>query len=315
MVCKNSSSYSEVPSKSCEIYLQSSGGYYVGDGVAVCNGLTQQVQTSLCSSGYRCANYGYLCRYNQWCSNKCEADSVASGGIILECQYDPVDGRYYRWSCHGDLNCSDGYCQKTYYADETVCLKSKCLEDGKQWVNGECRESCNDHVSMPDKCEELWMSGYGVDGDGQPGGGGYWAIVTFECYYDSCAMSLNCTEKSNFPAGSLNCSDFQDTTATAGRCVGTVGYQCIMQCGESTHNCDCDGSCQKALTTPSCGCPQYSSSGGGSSSSGESSSSSQGSSSSGDQVHLRVSLDPRLWSLVPLVVVVVLIGSIIIILN
>ena len=77
------------------------------------------------------------------------------------------------------------------------------VEDGKQWVNGECKESCNDHVEMPDKCEELWKSGYNVDADGNPGGGGYWAIVTYECYYDSCSMSLNCQEKSSFPAGSF----------------------------------------------------------------------------------------------------------------
>lgn len=131
---------------------------------------------------------------------------------------------------------------------------------------------------MPDKCEEIWKSGYNVDGDGNPGGGGYWAITTYECFYDSCAMSLNCQEKSSFPAGNLSCDDFQDTSGTPGRCVGVMGYNCIIQCGNgSTINCECDGECQKAINNPACACasssstPHSSSSGGGSSSGGISS--------------------------------------------
>lgn len=191
---------------------------------------------------------------------------------------------------------STGTCCRTQVElDSVICLNSGslwidsqccdeqcvCEKDGGQWVNGQCQPACNDHVSMPDKCEEIWKSGYSIDADGNPGGGGYWAITTYECFYDSCAMSLNCQEKSSFPAGSLNCGDFQDTTGTPGRCVGTVGFQCIMQCGTSTHNCDCDGSCQKALDSPDCGCPSSSSSTG-SSSSGGSSSFGENSSSSGE---------------------------------
>lgn len=225
----------------------------------------------------------YCCSSGQnitYCDTQCEVDSVSTGGFIQECQYDISTGKYYRWICPGDLKCSS--CSQVFYDNQSVCLQAQCLEDGKQWVNGECKESCNDHVEMPDKCEELWKSGYNVDADGNPGGGGYWAIVTYECYYDSCSMSLNCQEKSSFPAGSLNCSDFQDTSGTPGRCVGEVGYLCVMQCGSTTITCECDGDCQKALNNPACNCPESSSSpgssSGGSSSSG-SSSSSPGSSS------------------------------------
>lgn len=189
-------------------------------------------------------------------------------------------------------------CDSQAEADSLACLNAGnlwidgacrneqwvCENDGGQWVDGECRPACNDHVTLPDKCEEIWKSGYNVDGDGNPGGGGYWAITTYECFYDSCQMSLNCTEKSSFPAGNLSCNDFQDTSGTPGRCVGTMGYNCIIQCGNgATINCDCDGSCQKAINNPACSCPSSSSVGSsssaGSSSSGESSSSSSAESS------------------------------------
>ena len=199
------------------------------------------------------------------------------------------------------------------YFDYTTCDTQaeadsvSCLNAGNLWLDGACRDeqwvcensggtwqdgqciTCNDHVAMPDKCEELWKSGYNVDGDGNPGGGGYWAITTYECFYDSCAMSLNCQEKSSFPAGNLTCADFQDTSGTPGRCVGVMGYSCIIQCGNgSTIDCECDGHCERAMNNPACACasssstPHSSSSGGGSSSSGGTSSGETSSGSSSD---------------------------------
>lgn len=212
------------------------------------------VSTS-CGSGSRFEQFfGYSIR----CNTQAEADSVAclNGGNL--------------WI--------DGEC----WDEQRVCEN-----DGGQWVDGQCVPRCNDHIAMPDKCEEIWKSGYNVDGDGNPGGGGYWAITTYECFYDSCAMSLNCQEKSSFPAGNLSCNDFQDTSGTPGRCVGVMGYNCIMQCGNgSTINCECDGDCQNAINNLACACasssstPHSSSSGGGSSSSGETSSSDSGETSS-----------------------------------
>lgn len=63
------------------------------------------------------------------CSNPCQADSAANGGIILECQYDVVEGKYYRWSCHGGTSCSAGFCQKIYYNDESLCEQKYCEEN------------------------------------------------------------------------------------------------------------------------------------------------------------------------------------------
>lgn len=258
----------------------------LGDCASSCSGLNAGCGSNRYLAGCEYTGNAQCSRYDSWvqrqyrsvcCDSKCEADSLSSGGIILECQYDITRGEYYRWVCPSHMtNCNS--CSQVFYSDQSVCLQAQCLEDGKHWVNGECKDACNDHVELPDKCEELWRSGYNVDSDGNPGGGGYWSIVTYECYYDSCAMSLNCQEKSSFPAGSLNCSDFQDTSGTPGRCVGEIGYLCVMQCGSTTITCECDGNCQKALTNPACNCPESSSSPA-SSSSGGSSSSSPGSSS------------------------------------
>lgn len=216
---------------------------------SICSG------TSTCLGGFPTYNYEYFC-----CDTRVQADSLAclnNGNLWI-----------------------DGEC----WDEQRVCEN-----DGGQWVDGQCVPRCNDHISMPDKCEEIWKSGYNVDGDGNPGGGGYWAITTYECFYDSCAMSLNCQEKSSFPAGNLSCDDFQDTSGTPGRCVGVMGYNCIIQCGNgSTINCECDGDCQKAINNPACACasssstPHSSSSGGGSSSSGGTSSGETSSGSSSD---------------------------------
>ena len=127
-----------------------------------------------------------------------------------------------------------------------------------------------------------------VDGNGEPGGGGYWQINLFNCTYDPCDSTEICTEGSHFPAGSLTCDDWNGggdgcQGGGCGRCVATIGAQCTIQCPNNvTINCTCDGSCDHAKTVAACRCPeQSSSSGGGSSSSGESSSSGGGSSSSG----------------------------------
>lgn len=174
-----------------------------------------------------------------------------------------------------------GYCYKNEENPDSVY----CVQQGKFWVNDHCEdESCNDHTNDQTKCDMTWNTGYSTDATGEPGGGGYWQINLYECYYDSCAMSLNCQIKSHFPAGSLSCDDFNDGCqgGDCGRCIASIGSQCTIQCPNNvTINCACDGSCDHAKTLTACRCPQQSSSSGGSSSSGESSSSG-GSSSSGE---------------------------------
>lgn len=185
-------------------------------------------------------------------------------------------------SCHYTTACGDK-CS----ADSLLCIQS-----GGFWLpdsSAECGKSCklnqcNDHTNDQTKCDMTWNTGYSTDATGEPGGGGYWQINLYECYYDSCAMSLNCQIKSHFPAGSLTCDDFNDGCqgGDCGRCIAAIGSQCTIQCPNNvTINCACDGSCDHAMTLTDCRCPEQSSSSGGSSSSGESSSSG-GSSSSGE---------------------------------
>ena len=205
-------------------------------------------------------NAGYTC-VGEWVgsSNYCD---VSNCGLNTSGNFGAI------WS---------GYCYKNESNPDSVY----CVQQGKFWVGGDCvDEQCNDHVDVPDKCMEVWKNGYSEDSEGNPGGGGYWAIETYTCFYDSCAMSLNCTPKSSFPAGSLTCDDFQDTTSN-NNCVAVIGHQCTIQCGNNiTKNCDCDGSCNVAATRPSCQCPQSSSSLNNSSSSQNSSSSESENSSS-----------------------------------
>lgn len=188
------------------------------------------------------------------------------------------------WTVKGNYAC----CSDSLDVD-CEARKAECQLQGGVWVDssgygdcdGYCKALCNDHTNEQTKCTETWNPGYSYDADGNPGGGGYWQITTFDCYYDSCAMSLNCTEKSKFPAGSLTCDDFESPNDTL-QCIAAIGANCTIQCpGGTTINCKCDGSCLVAQTRKDCQCPQQSSS----SSPPQSSSSSpdENSSSSDDQ--------------------------------
>ena len=260
-------------------------------------------------------DYTGRCYADNGCGLNCERCSLPTGGNNTYIAYQVGD----RITINNNANCwvtggygfyqascpSMGYCSNKYV--DYGCFNSpinldslNCLHAGNQWIDGTCCDarclcekeghqwnestnsciSCNDHVDVPDKCMEVWKQGYMTDSEGNPGGGGYWAIETYTCFYDSCAMSLNCTPKSSFPAGTLTCDDFQDTTSN-NHCVAVIGHQCTIQCGNNvTKNCDCDGSCEHAKTLSACKCPQSSSSQNNSSSSENGSSSSQSESSS-----------------------------------
>ena len=200
--------------------------------------------------------------------------------VITSCTYDGCRRNFTYVSCSTVTESDSVKCLNAgnQWIDGSCCdAKCLCLKEGHQWNEStQSCESCNDHVDVPDKCVEVWKNGYTTDVDGNPGGGGYWAIETYECYYDSCAMSLNCQgPKNSFPAGNLTCDDFQDTTLNK-KCLGVVGHRCTIQCpNNTTINCDCDGSCVVAQTSKGCQCPINSSS-----STPSSSSSGDGSSSS-----------------------------------
>ena len=215
---------------------------------------------------------------------------IASSEPQFVCGYRQESNCNNNWVYRKSYYCSRVLCSTEPERDSVICVRNSnlwingaccdeqcvCENDGGHWQNGQCNPSCNDHVPVPDKCEEIFRNGYGMDG-------GYWAIQTFECYYDSCAMSLNCTEKSQFPAGNLTCDDFRDTTETPGRCVAVIGHTCTMQCpGNLTKTCDCDGNCTLAMTLPQCQCQSSSSRPPQSSSSGQNQSSASQSSSSGE---------------------------------
>ena len=101
--------------KSCYYGMKPSGNpYWTGESSCSSPGWYQRINCEVAQ----------LC-----CDNECEADSASSGGIILECQYDVVESRWYRYECHGGTNCSVGGCSRTYYNDETLCLEKYCEDN------------------------------------------------------------------------------------------------------------------------------------------------------------------------------------------
>lgn len=82
-----------------------------------------------CEKACNVQNHGAPRITGYCCSNQCEADSVSNGGILLDCQYDVSESRWYRYECHGGNNCSAGGCQKTYYNDETLCREKYCEDN------------------------------------------------------------------------------------------------------------------------------------------------------------------------------------------
>ena len=264
---------------------------------------SSSISRSSCYYGTTCSPS--TCQNATQCAYECPSYVVVNGVFYssvetsrsYECSNDNFDGCsytgggfsycIYRSQC-SNLNNDSLACLNAgnQWIDGSCCdAKCLCLKEGKEWDEStQSCKSCNDHTNDQTKCDMTWNTGYSTDATGEPGGGGYWQINLYECYYDSCAMSLNCQLKSHFPAGSLTCDDFNDGCqgGDCGRCIASIGSQCTIQCPNNvTINCACDGSCDHAKTVAACRCPEQSSSSGGSSSSGESSSSG-GSSSSGE---------------------------------
>lgn len=86
------------------------------------------------------------CLYTTRCNNKCEADSVQFGGIILECQYDIVEDKWYKWTCHGGNSCQGGYCQQEFYDDASLCEEKYCEDNPSGCIDStvcdEARQRC-----------------------------------------------------------------------------------------------------------------------------------------------------------------------------
>ncbi len=112
--CNNSPDYPQVNS------------YSPGDGWIYTNG---SCTCGSSSQGYYCNVNVVNCTYMIRCNNECEADSVQFGGIIQECQYDIVENKWYKWTCTGGNSCQGGYCQKSYYNNETLCVEKYCQDN------------------------------------------------------------------------------------------------------------------------------------------------------------------------------------------
>ena len=236
--------------------------------------------------------FGASCSGSELCSKLTYCDVSCPGTW----QY---DNKYFASTApvnEGSDECTNANatCTSTMVINSAVCgasvvCTSQCeadsvagCPDGTSWNSDSCAciSQCNDSIPEPDRCQMSWNKGYAYDANGEPGGGGYWQIEIYECSYDSCAMSHNCSLKSHFPAGSLTCDDL-DSLPDPFNCIASIGHRCTISCpNNKTISCDCDGSCAAAKTMSGCQCPPENSS----SSQGQSSSSqSEESSSSQDE--------------------------------
>ena len=79
-----------------------------------------------CWGGYQ----RLYCYYDGYCcGSQCEADSASNGGIILECQFDVAENKWYKYTCTGGNSCGDGSCKREYYNDESLCIEKYCQEN------------------------------------------------------------------------------------------------------------------------------------------------------------------------------------------
>lgn len=133
--CQTRSSNTTYSGTSCLTNVHLNGYYYIGAGSSSYIGVTcARSATPFLNPTCRTDGTRIYCTW-VICDNDCERDSVASGGIILECQYDVVEAKYYRWSCLGGTNCSAGGCQKTYYNDESLCEQNYCEENPSSCID------------------------------------------------------------------------------------------------------------------------------------------------------------------------------------
>lgn len=163
-----------------------------------------------------CGSGNWACCSYLECDNQCEADSASAGGIILECQYDAIESKWYRYTCHGGTNCSAGGCQKTYYNSDALCQEKYC-ED--QPTAPGCKEP------DPEDCEDAQCCAQFNQGN-----------VPVDTGFVGCAPPAD---------GSQACTS---TSATSATCNGRAEYSLCTrmamwnnqtkQCGwVATNNC------------------------------------------------------------------------------
>jgi hypothetical protein len=186
------------------------------------------------------------------CNNKCEADSVKNGGFILECQYDVVQHKYYRWICPNDIKCSS--CGQQFYSDQTLCQQAYCQDnpqaagcetehdtllyacsmfnDGGTWKAGIYKLNCKTLGGTITSCNG--KQDVNIEQDG---------ILT-RAYDGTC-------EQNGFQNGIFGGGTPQDSlpNGASADCFAEIGSNCHMRdkASGNTFTCACDGSCAVAL--------------------------------------------------------------------
>lgn len=109
----------------------------LGDCASSCSGLNAGCGSNRYLAGCEYTGNAQCSRYDSWvqrqyrsicCDSKCEADSLLSGGIILECQFDITSQRYYRWVCPSHMT-SCNSCSQQFYNDDTQCREAFCQDN------------------------------------------------------------------------------------------------------------------------------------------------------------------------------------------
>ena len=198
----------------------------------------------------------YCCSYGQnitYCDNQCEADSVSNGGIILECQYDAVENKWYKYTCTGGKYCADGACRRDYYMMNLCVLRNIART-----------------IRLPEGCEQEHDTTLFACSDNASGNSGLYRLNcrTFGGVVTSCngktdvdvvadgtlirPMQGTCVQngfESGIVGGASADSSAQEPQSANADCFAVLGSKCYMRdkASGNTFSCDCDGSCDKAI--------------------------------------------------------------------
>lgn len=265
--------YACYPTRPSSSYIEdgvcvlSSAGTERDIGLACVSNETSSVILS-CEKACNGQNHGAPRIKGYCCSNQCEADSVANGGFILECQFDVESGKYYRWICPGDLNCSS--CGRQFYTDQTQCQQAFCQDNpdapGCEQEKDTTLFACSDLGNGKSGLYRLACRALGgsvVSCNGK-------TDVNVETDGTLIREQNGTCAQNGFQNGIFGGASADSAQQQTADCFATIGSKCFMKDRNSgnTYTCECDGSCEYAvrqLATGS-GCanpyPQPESSGG-----------------------------------------------------
>ena len=212
------------------------------------------------------------------CNNKCEVDSVNTGGFIQECLYDITRHQYYRWICPGTItNCNS--CGQEFYSDSSQCHLAKC------------RDNPSDPSCIPEVKDSVMVCENATQVEDGPI---YTQMLLFKCEVSDNSQGYDddkCRLMMNVP-GTCGQNGYEsgvqpsDSVAPEVDCFASFDNTCYMmdKKSQNTFACSCDNnSCylaKLAVASGDCKNPYASSSPSSSASSSPSSASSASSSGS-----------------------------------